>query len=62
MQRRVPLWQWVIIVIGLLIVLGVAGRWVYNRIIVSKAPPPPASPEEAFKEYLGYPTQTPKQR
>jgi len=61
MQRQVPLWQWVVIVIGFLIILVVAGRWIYNRVIVSKSTPP-ASPAEALKEYLGYPTQTPKQR
>lgn len=58
-------WQWVIIVVGLLIIVIAAGRWVYSRITVSRVPPPPASPEEAAKEYeqvLGYPVQPPQRR
>ncbi|MCS7265126.1 MAG: hypothetical protein NZ805_09875 [Armatimonadetes bacterium] len=60
MSRQVPLWQWIVIAIGLLIILAGAGRWIYNRLSVSKAPPP-ASPAEVQKEYqeqvLGYPVQ-----
>ena len=61
MKGQVPLWKWVVIVIGLLIILVGTGRWIYNRISASKVPPPPASPEEAAREYqeqvLGYPAQ-----
>lgn len=63
-RRQVPLWQWVVIGIGLLIILIGAGRWVYSRFSASKVPPPPASPQEAVKEYQemiwGTPGQTPK--
>lgn len=66
MRGQVPLWKWVVIVVGLLIILVGAGRWIYNRISTGKVPPPPASPEEAAREYreqvLGYPGQTPKRR
>jgi hypothetical protein len=37
------------------IIAVAAGRWVYQRVSASKAPPPPTSPEEAAKEYYGYP-------
>lgn len=60
MHQKPSWWQWIVIIIGLLIILVGAGRWVYNRIATSKAPPP-ASPEEAAREYqeqvLGYPSQ-----
>ena len=55
MRQPVAWWKWVVIVIGLFIIAVAAGRWVYHRVSVSKAPPPPASPEEAAKEYYGYP-------
>jgi hypothetical protein len=47
------------------IIAVAAGRWVYQRVSVSKAPPPPASPEEAAKEleaYYGYPVKPPARR
>jgi len=66
MKRQVPLWQWVVIVVGFLIIVVGVGRWVYSRVVASKAPPPPASPQEVEKEYreqvLGYPGQPPKRR
>ncbi len=65
MRQQIPLWQWIVIVIGLMIILVGAGRWVYNRVSAGKTPPP-ASPEEVAKEYqeqvLGYPGQPPKRR
>ncbi len=66
-MQQVAWWKWVVIVIGLLIIIVGAGRWVYHRITLSKAPPPPASPQELEKEYreqvLGYPAQpTPSRR
>ncbi len=65
MRQQIPLWQWIVIVIGLMIILVGAGRWVYNRVSAGKTPPP-ASSEEVAKEYqeqvLGYPGQPPKRR
>jgi len=65
MRQPVAWWKWVVIVIGLLIIAVGAGRWVYHRVSASKAPPPPASPEEAAKEleaYYGYPVKPPPAR
>ncbi|MCC6036759.1 MAG: hypothetical protein LM632_00935 [Armatimonadetes bacterium] len=65
MRQPVAWWKWVVIVIGLFIIAVAAGRWVYQRVSVSKAPPPPASPEEAAKEleaYYGYPVKPPARR
>ncbi len=65
MREPVAWWKWVIIVIGLLIIVVGAGRWIYQRFVAHKAPPPPATPEEAAKEYeqyLGYPVKPPPSR
>ncbi|MCS7187944.1 MAG: hypothetical protein RMK89_13460 [Armatimonadota bacterium] len=60
MRQPVAWWKLVIIVIGLLIILIGAGRWIYQRAKISQ-PPPPATPEEAQREYqeqvLGYPAE-----
>jgi len=64
-ENQLAWWKWVVIVIGLLIIAVGAGRWVYQRVVASKAPPPPASPEEAAKEleaYYGYPVKPPPAR
>jgi hypothetical protein len=62
MRQQVPLWQWIVIVVGVIIALVYLGRWVHNQLVTSKAPPPPASPEEATKEYYGYPVKPPPAR
>lgn len=65
MRQPVAWWKWVIIAVGLLIILVGAGRWIYHRVISSRVPPPPASKEEAVKEweeYLGYPIKSPPGR
>lgn len=65
MRREIAWWKWVIIAVGLLIILISVGRWVYQKVAVSRVPPPPASPEEAAKEYeqyLGYPVKPPPAR
>jgi len=65
MRQPVAWWKWVVIVNGLLIIAVGVGRWVYHRVSASKAPPPPASPEEAAKEleaYYGYPVKPPPAR
>ena len=65
MRQSVAWWKWVVIAIGFLIIAVGVGRWVYQRVAVSKAPPPPASPEEAAKEleaYYGYPVKPPPVR
>ncbi len=59
MSRSPRPWQWLIIIVGFLIIVGAAGRWAYQRFSVSRQPPPPATPAEVEKEYrekvLGYP-------
>ncbi|MCS7224685.1 MAG: hypothetical protein NZ959_09060 [Armatimonadetes bacterium] len=58
MRSRPRLWQWIVIVVGLIIIGVAGGRWLY-RTVLGKQPPPPATPAEVEKEYrekvLGYP-------